>query len=90
MILTWNLDHYLHLTRETKKSQKIIDDNVMSENGESVLFFQFTANLEQSGSRIPDARPVKFMFSLIVTFYVTKTENRTKKFVTQLSRYYFE
>ena len=39
MILTWNLDHYLHLTRETKKSQKIIDDNVMSENGDVSAIF---------------------------------------------------
>ena len=42
-------------------------------------FLQFMANLEQSGSRIPDAESVKFIFSLIVTFYITKTENRTKK-----------
>ena len=32
------------------------------------------ANLEQSGSRIPDARSVKLRFSLIVTFYRAKTE----------------
>ena len=29
--------------------------------------------------RIPDAQSVKFIFSLILTFYLTKTENRTKK-----------
>ena len=42
-------------------------------------FFQFMANLEQSGSRIPDAESVKLRFSSIVIFYLTKTENRTKK-----------
>ena len=31
------------------------------------------ANLEQSGSRIPEASSVKLTFSLTVTFYLTKT-----------------
>ena len=39
----------------------------------SLSFFQFRANLEQSGSRIPDAESAKVMFSYIVTFYLTKT-----------------
>ena len=42
-------------------------------------FFQIKANLEQSGSRIPDAESVKLRFSSKVIFYLTKTENRTKK-----------
>ena len=33
------------------------------------------ANLEQSGSQIPDAWSVKLTFSLTVTFYLTKTDN---------------
>ena len=36
------------------------------------------ANLEKSGSKILDAWSVKLTFSLTVTFYITKTENRTK------------
>ena len=56
----------------------------------SLSFFQFIVNLEQSGSRIPDAESAKLMFSLIVTFYLTKTKNRTKKSLTQLSQYCFE
>ena len=56
----------------------------------SLAFFQFTANLEQSGSRIPDAYSIKLMFSSTVTFYLTKNENRTKKSLTQLLHYYFE
>ena len=56
----------------------------------SLSFFQFMANLEQSGSQIPDAESAKLMFSLIVTFYLTKSENRTKKSLTQLSQYCFE
>ena len=45
----------------------------------SLSFFQFIANLEQSGSKIPDVWSVKHTFSLKVTFYLTKTESRTKK-----------
>ena len=37
------------------------------------------ANLEQSGSKIPDVWSVKRTFSLKVTFYLIRTENRTKK-----------
>ena len=44
----------------------------------SLSFFQFMANLDQSGNRIPDAQPVEVIFSSTVTFYLTKTENRTK------------
>ena len=46
-------------------------------------------NLEQSGSRIPNAWSVKLTFWLRVTFYLRKTENRTKTFPTQLSYYCF-
>ena len=56
----------------------------------SLSFFGFLANLEQSGGRIPDTESAKVMFSVIVTFYLTKTENRTKKSLTQLSHYCFE
>ena len=42
-------------------------------------FFGFLADLEQSGGRIPDKESAKVMFSVIVTFCLTKTENRTKK-----------
>ena len=44
----------------------------------SLSFLQFMANLKQSGTRIPDAWSVKLTFLLIITFYLTKTENRTK------------
>ena len=32
----------------------------------------------------------KTYISMNITFYLTNTENRTKKSLTQLSRYYFE
>ena len=56
----------------------------------SLLFFRFMANLEQFGNWIPDAWSIKLIFSLTVTFYFTKTENRPKKSQAQLSYYYFK
>ena len=56
----------------------------------SLSIFGFLANLEPPGDRIPDTESAKVMFSVIVTFYLTKTENRTKKSLTQLSHYCFE
>ena len=67
--------------KNTTMSKKIVT---------SLPFFRSTVNLEQFGSRIPDACSVKRLFSLTVTFYLTKTENRTKKSLTELSYYYFE
>ena len=43
-----------------------------------LLVFQFMANLEQCRSQVPGAWSVIFTFSLIVSFYLTKTGNRTK------------
>ena len=56
----------------------------------SLSFFGFLANLEQFGGQIPDTESAKVMFSVIVTTCLTKTENRTKKSLTQLSHYCFE
>ena len=56
----------------------------------SLLLFQFMANFEQSGSWSPDAYSVNLIFLLIVTFYLTKTKNRTKKSLTQLPHYCFK
>ena len=56
----------------------------------SLSFFGVLANLEQSGGRIPDTESAGVMFSVIGTFSLTETENRTKTSLTQLSRYCFE
>ena len=56
----------------------------------SFSFFQLLANLEQSGSQILDTQSVKLMFLLVVTLYFTRTENRIKKSLTQLSHHCFE
>ena len=55
-----------------------------------LIFFRFLANLEQSEGWIPYTESGKFMFSVMVTFCLTKPENRTKKSIAQLSHYYFE
>ena len=41
----------------------------------SVSFFGYLANLEQSRAGILDTESAKVMFSVIVTFCLTKTEN---------------
>ena len=56
----------------------------------SLSFMQFIANLEQSGSQIRDAQSAKLMIPSKVTFYLTKTEIKTKKSLTQLSQYCFQ
>ena len=56
----------------------------------SFISFQFMANLEKFRIRNPDVESATLMFSLIVTFYLTKTESRTKKSLMQLSHYCFE
>ena len=45
----------------------------------SLSFFRFMANLELSRSRIPDAEPIKSIFSLKVTFYLRKLKTELKQ-----------
>ena len=70
------------LTKIGKKNRatpKNFDDDVNLGNCEVIVFFfQFMANLEQSGSRIPNAGSVTRTLPLIVAFHLTKTESRTK------------
>ena len=47
------------------------------------------ANLEESGRQILEAQSVILTFSLIVTSFLTKARNRTKKSLIQLSYYCF-
>ena len=60
-------------------TSRTINDDVMSTNFYVVVIFQFKVNLEQSESRIQDVWSLIFLFSLTVTFYLTKTDNRTKR-----------
>ena len=47
MILVWNLDQKLNLTRETKQRQKIFDDNVISENCDAIAIFPICSQFER-------------------------------------------
>ena len=67
------------------KTLKKIDDKVMSVNCDVIINFQIYGQL--GTIRNPS---LNITFSLIVTFYLTKTENRTQKSLTQLSHYCFE
>ena len=78
------------LDKRNKTTSTKFDVDVLPENLTSLSFFGFLTNLEQSGGRIPDTESVKVIFSVIVTFCLTETENRAKKSLTQLSHYCFE
>ena len=78
------------MTRETKPRQNVLTMTSFRGIATSLSFFGIFVNLEQSGDRIPDTESAKVMLSVITTFCLTKTENRTKKSLTQLSHYYFE
>ena len=50
-------------------------------------FFQLIVDLKQSRTRISGTWSIISTFLFIATFYFTKTENRIRKSVTQLSYY---
>ena len=64
------------LDKKNKTPSKKPDDDIMSANCDAIVIFPI---YQQSGSRILDAQHVKLIFSLVGTFCLTKTENRTKK-----------
>ena len=72
-----------------KKTKKTMSNKLRMTSSRKVvtsfLVLQFMANLKQSRSWKPDAQSVKVIFSLTVTFYLTKTENRTQNSLTQPS-----
>ena len=72
------------LGKKNKKNTKKVEDDAISKIVASLLFLQFMVNSEQSRSRILDAQSVKYIFLLIVIFYLTKTENKTKRSLTKL------
>ena len=73
------------LDKRNKKTSKKLTMTSFQNIVTPLPFFGFLANLEQSEGRNPDTESAKVMFSLIVTFCLTKTENRTKKPLIQLS-----
>ena len=75
------------LDRINKTTSKKLDVDVLSENCDVILIFRIYGQFR--AVRRPDFghRTAKVMFSVTVTFCLTKTENRTKKSLTQLSHY---
>ena len=78
MVLAWNLDQYLNLTKKIRWHRKT-DDDASSGNYSVIDIFPIKTNLEQSGSRILDAWSKVFKF-----------ESSTKKSLKQLSLCFLE
>ena len=78
------------LDKKNKTTSKEFYNDVISRNCDVIAIFpmygQFGAIQKPDSGRIT----VKLMFSLTITFYLTKTENSTKKSPTQLSHYCFQ
>ena len=66
------------MTTEKRQRQKKLTMTSCQKIVTPLSFFQFVANLNQSGSRIPDACSVNFTFSLVGICYRTKTETGVK------------
>ena len=67
------------ICKRNTATSRTINDDVMLTNFYVVAIFQFKVNLEQSESRIQNVWSLIFLFLLTVTFYRTKTDNRTKR-----------
>ena len=81
------------VTRLDKRNKTKLQNLTMTSCREIVTllsFFGFFANSEQSGDWIAETESAKVIFSVIGTFCLTKSENRTKKSLTQVSHYCFE
>ena len=87
MILTWPVT-VTKLDKRNKTTSKKFDDDVLSENCDVIVIFQTFGIF--GAVWIPDTESAEVMFSVTVTFCLTKTENRTNKSRTQLSHYCFE
>ena len=78
------------LDQRNNTTSKKTDDDVMLKNWEAFVILGIFGQFRAVGGRIPDTEFAKFMFSLIVTFCLTKTENKNKNSLIQLSHYCFE
>ena len=77
-------------TKINKKKHSIAKNLKVTPSQQNVTLssvFRFMGDLEQFGEWIRDSCSVTLTFLLIVIFYLTKIENKTKKFLTQLLYY---
>ena len=91
MILNMKLGAVTKLDKRNKPTSKNFDNDVISGNCDVIVIFQIFSQF--GAARRPDSghRVCKrYVFSKSNLFYLTKTENRTKKSLTQLSHYCFE
>ena len=65
-----------HDKRNMAKSEKLMM-MPCQHHCDTLSFFKFIINLEQSGSWIPEAWSLKLTYPLITFFYLTKIENKT-------------
>ena len=77
------------LDKRNKTTSKTFGNNIMSGNCDVFDIVIFPINAQFGAIQKLDAGHI-VTFSLIVTFYLTKTENRNKKSLTQLLQYCFE
>ena len=75
------------IDKRNKTTSKKFHVDVVSENCDVIVIFRIFG---QFGGRIPDTESEKVMFSVIVTFCLIKTQNRTKRSLTQFSHYCFQ
>ena len=80
------------LDKKHKTTSDKFDDDVMSRNCDVIVIFPIYGQIGAIWK--PDSGCIVyktfFFFSLIVTFYLTKSENRTEKSLSQLSHYLFK
>ena len=79
-----NLEPVTKLDKKNKSTSKKLTMMLRQKIVTSLSFSGFWANLERSRGLIRDTESAKVMFSVIVNFCLTKTENRTKKSQAQL------
>ena len=90
MTLTWNLRPVTKLDNKSKTPSKGINDDVVSRNCDAIVVFLIYD--EFGAIQKPDSGPAVCKTYIFINnnFLSTKTENETKKNLTQLSQYCFE
>ena len=78
------------LDKKNKTTSKTFDDDVMSKNCDVIVIFRIFSQFGAVRRPVSGTVSAKVMFSVIAAFCLTKTENRTKKSLTQLPYYCFE
>ena len=84
------MDQWLNLTREAKQRQKKITNDVLSEDCDVIVIFRIFGHFGAVRGADSGHRVCKTYVFINRTFSLAKTENKTKKSLTQLSHYFFQ